>query len=273
MLKVTRVKIIFILLFMFIAIFLVVGFNASLVITNYTYQDSKLPAEFEGYRIVFLSDFHCKPFGKQQEALIEKITECKPDLIVFTGDMMDSEHNDLTQVSNLLSGIKDLCPIYAISGNHEFDDWKLFQQLKDIYLKYGVTFLDDKYVTISKDKASIGLYGARYQGQYYTNEIKAHTATNTKFNILLAHDASSFQATSQFGYNLILSGHTHGGIIRLPFIGGLINNDGSLLAEYESGSYQLNGSTLISNRGLGDSVLPRFFNRPEVVCITLEQFR
>ncbi len=271
MLKVKRIKIAFILLFVFITIFMVMGFNTSLVVTNYIYQDSKLPAEFEGFRIVFLSDFHCKPFGNRQETLIKKITECNPDIIVITGDAIDSTHNDLTQVSALLSGIKDLCPIYAISGNHEFDDWQLFQQLKDTYRTYGVVFLDDSYVTISIGDASIGLYGARYQGKYYTNEIKAHTATNTKFNILLAHDASEFQATSLFGYNLILSGHTHGGIVRLPLIGGLINNNGSFFAEYDSGPYQLNGSTLISNRGLGDSVLPRFYNRPEVVCITLEQ--
>ena len=90
------------------------------------------------------------------------------------------------------------------------------------------------------------------------------------FSILLNHYANQFPLLPQYGYDLILSGHIHGGIIRLPRIGGLIGNGGSLFPQYDAGSYKIGNSTMIVSRGIGDSVIPRINNNPEIVCITLK---
>lgn len=251
-------------------IFMAGGFYSGLETTYYTFQEAAIPIEFDGYKIAFVSDFHCKEFGNKEEELINSIYEINPDLVVFTGDMIDGNHEDLTPVVDLLSGLSGKYPMYAISGNHESDSDLQFNELLGYYEEYGVIFLDNAQEIITKGNAQIGIYGKPYVGNYYTLEyLKEPNKSLAEFNILLCHDATVFPVMSTIGYNLILSGHTHGGIIRIPFIGGLINNNGGLFAEYDSGLYTKRNSTLISSRGLGDARIPRFYNRSELICVTL----
>jgi predicted MPP superfamily phosphohydrolase len=251
-------------------LFITYGFYNGLEITNYTYGDKELPREFDGFRIAFISDLHCKLLGRKQGKLIHAITSCNPDIVVFTGDMLDGDHKDITPIKDLLVGLKGKYPMYAVSGNHEKDNILNYGTLLKYYEEYGVVDLDDKSLKLSKNGAHIGIYGLSYRDRYYIKKT-SHKPDKDKneFNILLYHDATAFSLTSLYEYNLVLSGHTHGGIIRFPFLGGLINNDLTLLSEFDNGMFHMNGSTLISHRGIGDSYFPRFYNRPEVVCITL----
>lgn len=247
------------------------GFYHGLETTNYTYRDNELPKKFDGYRIVFISDLHCKQIGRKQEKLIRAITDCKPDIIVFTGDMIDGEHEDITPVKDLLAGLAGKYPMYAVSGNHEKDNLRNNDKLQEYYREFGIINLDNSSRTITRKGEHIGIYGKPYHGGYYSESyLQKPDKEKNEFNILLFHDSTAFIPISLMEYNLVLSGHTHGGVIRLPFIGGVINNNGSLFPKYDAGMYYRNKSTLISNRGIGDSDLPRFYNRPEVVCITLQ---
>lgn len=253
-----------------ILIFFCFGFYNGLELTDYTYRDRELPKEFDGFRVAFISDLHCKTLGKKEDKLIYTIISCNPDIIVFTGDMIDGDHNDITPVKNLLAGLSDNYPIYAVSGNHERDNAENYEALLTCYREYGVIDLDDKHQTITKKDEHIGIYGISYRASYLiSNEHHKPDKEENAFNILLYHDATVFPQVSLFGYNLVLSGHTHGGVIRLPFIGGLINNNCTLISKFDNGMFHINESTLISNRGIGDSDIPRFYNRAEVVCITL----
>jgi uncharacterized protein len=253
-----------------IILFIAYGFYNGLEITNYTYSDKELPKEFDGYRIAFISDLHSKLIGRKQYKLIHAIEDCNPDIVVFTGDMIDGYHMDISPIKDLLVGLKEKYPMYAVSGNHERDNVFTYDKLMKYYEEYGVIYLDNKSLKLKKKNSHIGLYGLSYQDKYYIKKTSHKPDKDeSDFNILLYHDATAFSWISEYGYNLVLSGHTHGGIIRLPFLGGLINNNGTLLSEFDNGMFHLKGSTLISNRGIGDSYFPRFYNRSEVVCVTL----
>ena len=250
-------------------IIVICGLINPLTISQYTITDESIPEEFDGYTIVQISDLHDKSFGKDEKKLINKIKECEPDLILLTGDMIDSTCNDIDNITHLVKGLYDICPIYQVDGNHEKDDMVLFSQLCDMYKEYGVIDLNDNNAYITKGKSSLYLNGismSTYPGD--DNTLLPPTDT---YSILLYHNAAAFEVTSQLNYNLVLSGHTHGGIIRLPLVGGLISPDITLGAKYESGYYKIGNSTLISNRGLGDSVIPRFYNTREIVSITLKK--
>lgn len=269
--------------FLFILIvFIVIGLHNKLSITYYDYYDASVPTEFDGYKICFLSDFHCKKFGDKEEKLIEQIRLLNPDVIMLGGDMIDEKHLDLTNVTYLLEGIKEY-PIYAIAGNHEYDDNETFQELLALYKTYNVTFLNDSFDIISSNNSCIGIYGIPFK-ETYTDILQADQSAST-FNILLTHDATRFNQFRGAHYQVVLAGHTHGGIIRLPLIGGLISNNKTVPAKYDNGTYEFNYSVvpdgknyedrysihcvMYSNRGLGDSFLPRFYNDPEILCITL----
>jgi len=258
-------------LIIIIVISLLYGFYSELETTFYTYQNVSVPLEFNDFKIAFLSDFHCKEFGKNEKKLIESIDTCEPDLIVFTGDMIDGSHKDLTPVVDLLSALSGRYPMYAVSGNHEKDDWESYQELLGYYDRYGVIFLDEASDIVTIGTAKIGIYGKSYEDLYYIKQFLNSPDENiAEFNILLYHDATAFPSISSLDYDLMLSGHTHGGIIRIPFLGGIIDNKGGLFAEYDNGIYTENGTTMISSRGLGDALFPRFNNRSELVCVTLK---
>lgn len=253
-----------------ILIILIIGFHNDLDVTHYVYSDVEIPSAFDGYKIVQISDYHCKLLNGSNKKLISAIKSCNPDLIVITGDMIDSDHSDLSPVESLLKGISNIAPIYAVSGNHEFDLGAPYDQLLKLYSEYGVINLDDSKVVISKDNSHITLYGlsANKMDVVYNPKALPETETGT-FSMLLYHYTNHFDYFTDNRFNLILTGHTHGGIIRIPFVGGLIGNNGTFFPTYDSGEFVHNQTTMISSRGIGDASLPRFFNHSELVCITL----
>lgn len=254
-----------------ILIVLFIGLHNDLDVTNYVYSNNEIPADFNGYKIVQISDYHCKLIHSSNNKLITAIKSCKPDLIVFTGDMIDSDHQDISAVESLLKGISNIAPIYAVSGNHEFDIAAPYDKLLKLYHTYGVINLDDSKVVITKGDSHITLYGlsADKMDVIYNPEALPETEPGI-FNILLYHYTNHFDYFTDNRFNLILTGHTHGGIIRIPFVGGLIGNNGTFFPTYDSGRFEHSQTTMISNRGIGDASLPRFFNHSELVCITLQ---
>lgn len=254
-----RLRLAFLCILTALILYIVSGFLNPLTITDYDYISAKLPTSFDGYKIVMISDLHCASFGDKQIDLITKIQSCKPDLIVFTGDTTDSSHS-ITPLVDLLDGIKNIAPIYAITGNH--DNYN--KSLRELYKTYGIPLLhSDMKVPISNATDTFYLYGAAFYESILTSSLDT-----SAFNILLHHSSEAFAYTKVLGFDLILSGHSHGGIIRLPLIGGLIGNSG-FLPDYDYGVYTSGTSTMIASAGLGDAKVPRFHNPPEIVLITL----
>lgn len=248
--------------------YIISGFYNPLAVTEYTYTSSKIPDSFDGYRIVQISDFHCKDFGYQEEYLINAIRNAKPDLIVFTGDSIDDEH-PVDNYAYLLEGIYGAAPIYYINGNHEYDKEAPLDEMFDLHRKYEVIDLNDKSTILNRGDGTILLSGLDFRKtmMHLRNDISY--ANTSYFNILLYHGTDKFDGIAPYNYDLVLSGHTHGGIVCLPFIGGIISNEKELFPKYDSGIFTVDNSTMISSSGLGDASVPRFHNPREVVCITL----
>lgn len=251
-----------------ILLYIISGFYNPLVLTRYDYTSSKVPEGFDGYRIVHISDFHCKEFGDGESDLIAMIRNAEPDLILFTGDSFDDEHS-LDNYRDLITGIYDVAPIYYVNGNHEYDASAPLAEMKELNEKYQVHDLNDASVVIGHNGDSILLSGLDFRLTMRGLRNNIDYANTTMFNILLYHGTDKFDGIAPYNYDLVLSGHTHGGIVCLPFIGGIISNQKELFPKYDSGVYTSGLSTMISSRGLGDASIPRFHNPREVICITL----
>ena len=251
-----------------ILLYIISGFYNPLVLTRYDYTSSKVPEGFDGYRIVHISDFHCKEFGDGESDLIAMIRNAEPDLILFTGDSIDDEHS-LDNYRDLITGIYDVAPIYYVNGNHEYDASAPLAEMKELNEKYQVHDLNDASVVVEHNGDSILLSGLDFRLTMRGLRNNIDYANTTMFNILLYHGTDKFDGIAPYNYDLVLSGHTHGGIVCLPFIGGIISNQKELFPKYDSGVYTSGLSTMISSRGLGDASIPRFHNPREVICITL----
>ena len=264
----TRKSTILFICFGLILAYIIIGFHNPLIVTNYTYTSSKIPESFDGFRIAHISDFHCKDFGSQEAELIKAIRDTNPDIIVFTGDSIDDEH-PIDNYAFLLEGIHDIAPIYYINGNHEFDKYAPLEESIALHEKYGVIDLNDSSVILTRDNGSILLSGLDFRNTMQNLRNDIDYANTSYFNILLYHGTDKFDGIAPYNYDLVLTGHTHGGIVCLPFIGGMITNQKELFPKYDSGIFTVGHSTMISSRGLGDAAIPRFHNPREVVCITL----
>lgn len=257
--------------------------NNFITITKITVESPKLPNAFDGYKIVHLSDLHSKEFGKGQKNLVEKIEDAQPDLIVFTGDLVDSRHFDAEVGLELMRQIVKIAPTYFVTGNHEWWSGK-FEFLEKVMKENNVHVLLNTCDRIGKGKDGIYITGiddpASTQAIYeetkvVENEIKQavkEIKENDVFKILLAYRPEMLPLYSEYGFDLVLSGHAHGGQVMLPFVGGLIAPNQGFFPEYTSGEYKRGNCTMIVSRGLGNSIIPqRLFNHPEIVVLTLSK--
>lgn len=262
-------KLSFLILCFFLCIFLACGFYNKLTITHYSISDSRIPASFDNYKITLISDLHCANFGLKQADLIDKIKDFSPSLILIAGDSFDHTRFDFQNIENLLSGISSICPIYAVSGNHEFDDFALYNRLRKLYTKYNVILLENETIEIQKKQDRILLYGLDYQNIFKLENIPQIPPETCA--IMLNHCSNYFDSVKDYGFTVVLSGHTHGGVIRLPILGGILGNARDFFPKYDGGLFFKSNTYLVSSRGLGEAEVPRFFNPPELVNITLHQ--
>lgn len=256
------------------AAFLIKDSRDDLEISRYEVKSQKLPESFDGFKIVQLSDLHGAEFGEDGMGLVEKVEELEPDIIALTGDFVTDE-GDLAAVEKLAARLTELCPVYFVSGNHEFGSG-LAVKVRNILERAGVKYLSNEYLTISRGEDGILLGGVEdplaYADMLSPDELaqKMNDAAPDAFKILLGHRNYWMTEYPELPVDLIFCGHAHGGLIRIPGVGGLIGTDRRLFPDFDAGQFNNGRYTLIVSRGLGNSVsIPRVFNRPEIVCVEL----
>ena len=254
--------------------------NTALQVTKIVIEDDKIPENFNKYRIIQLSDFHNTTSKKLSNKLIEEIQKQKPNIIVVTGDLIDSRRTNVEVAINFLKAIKDVAPIYYVTGNHESRISK-YKHLKEEMNNLGINVLENKVLEIKKDNAIVNLIGINDPSFSNTTEFEDWEIIKSEINslnynddfytILLSHRPEVFDTYVNENINLIFSGHAHGGQIRLPFIGGIYVPSQGLFPKYTSGKYVEKNTTMIVSRGIGNSLFPfRINNRPELIVVELK---
>lgn len=245
--------------------------------TRIVLEFDRLPKGFDGYTIVHLSDLHSKFFGKKQYQLVSKVKQAKPDLIVLTGDMVDSNRYEEEPLMKLIEGIIDIAPVYYVTGNHECGSRK-FNSLERKLKKTGVKVLRNESEWLQRNGSKILIAGiddplfSRNREDTKHSLEKILKGNRKEFKILLSHRPELFSTYVDYDIDLVFSGHAHGGQVRLPFVGGLMAPGQGFFPKYTSGKHIENNSILIISRGLGNSMIPqRIFNRPEVIVTTLKR--
>ncbi len=256
------------------AAFLIKDSREDLEISRYEVASQKLPESFDGFKIVQLSDLHGAEFGEDGMELVDKVGSLEPDMIALTGDFVTDE-GDLAAVEKLAARLVKLCPVYFISGNHEFGSG-LAVEVRNILERAGVKYLSNEYLTINRGDDEILLGGVEdplaYADMLSPDELaqKMNDVAPDAFKILLGHRNYWMTEYPELPVDLIFCGHAHGGLIRIPGVGGLIGTDRRLFPDFDAGQFNNGRYTLIVSRGLGNSVpIPRVFNRPEIVCVEL----
>jgi predicted MPP superfamily phosphohydrolase len=251
--------------------------NNDIVVTSVDYRSAKIPAEFDGYTIVQISDLHNKRFGAEQRRLLKHIEKAEPDIIFVTGDLIDAGRTDINAAMELIDGAVKLAHVYYVSGNHEARSG-VYAQLRERLLRSGTAVLDNEAAVVEVNGARLNLIGLAdpaFGSQSGDRAMREMLDTlriddGLVLNILLSHRPEFFGLYAGSGMDLVFSGHAHGGQIRLPFVGGLIAPGQGFFPKYTSDAYKQDGATMAVSRGLGNSIAPvRVFNRPEVVVTTL----
>ena len=254
--------------------------NNLISITEVKITSSKIPSSFKGYKILQISDLHNKKFGDNQDVLIQKIKSIDPDIIAITGDLIDSKSYDAEVSMQLIQKMVNKYPVYFVTGNHEQWSGK-YNNLEKELKKYDVNVLRNEHVGIRKGEQEINLLGIddpefvtgnRDERNIVKDAIlkaKFEMPPNT-FDVLLSHRPEFLTEYADEQLDLVLSGHAHGGQVRLPFIGGLVAPNQGVFPTYTAGLYEEQNTSMVVSRGLGNSIIPqRIFNRPELVVVQL----
>lgn len=280
-----KIRIILLLFALFVTTVLALLFindkmNNKVFITEYTFSHSDIPPAFDGCRFMVLSDLHEADFVDQ---IVEHIKTIKPDFLLLTGDMVQLPGTSVDKALAIaIESIAMDVPVYAVSGNHERQCGR-YDEIVDELWAEDVYLLENSSVTVEKDGQSILLVGIKDpRHDVVTKEkmgvirknIEYELSKEDLFTILLSHRADLYPGIKDTGVDLIVSGHLHGGIVRLPFLGGIIGKEeeGDLLPQYEYGVVKEGDSaTMIVSGGCDKNPNKRrFFNPPELLLITLK---
>lgn len=268
-------KLIWLAIFALVLVWLLYG-NLSLQTTVY---DVKVPQEYsglEGYTIVQISDLHNARFGREQSRLIQAVTEQSPDMIVVTGDLVDSSHTNVEVAMDFINQAVEIAPVYYVTGNHEGWLEGTYADLKAQLLQAGVVVLENEAFTVEIEGEVLSIAGTNDPDMPGNNIVLAKQAIHSLMSelegyaILLSHRPELFDTYVESDADLVFSGHYHGGQFRIPFIGGVVAPGAGLFPEYAEGTFTEGNTTMVVSRGLGNSVIPvRINNRPEVVVVRL----
>lgn len=253
------------------------AFDYRLKVQHYSITSDKIDGTI---RIALITDLHSCAYGTDQSRLIDAIDAESPDLLLLGGDICDDVlPND--NAESLLKGISGRYPCYYVTGNHEY--WsKDIDTILNLFQSYNVTILNGTHDTVEINDQFINICGitdpavTKYTDSDYGihDQLKAlkNVSKNSYYTILLAHRPELIAAYSNYDFDLVLSGHAHGGQWRIPgIINGLYAPNQGLFPKYAGGKYNIGDSTMIVSRGLAkeSTRIPRIFNRPELVMVDI----
>ncbi|MBF0713926.1 metallophosphoesterase [Gemella sp. GH3] len=254
--------------------------NKCVKITKHKIINEKIPDSFNDFKIVQLSDIHCEKVGISDLVFFEQVRSQNPDIIVITGDILDSYRNNSDIAYNILANISNIAPTYFVSGNHEIRLPYEYSVLRKQLNKLNIVDLSNNKVLLEKYGESISLGGIE-DFKYFYNKYKENHYTMYRkqllkvynenlYNILLAHRPEKFHLYSDLKFDLILSGHAHGGQWNVPLLGRIYAPNQGYFPKYTNGLYFENISTMVVSQGLGNSSFPtRLNNRLEIITVIL----
>ena len=254
--------------------------NTTLEVSTYQITSNKIPNEFNNYKIIQISDFHNNTSSKLTKKIVEKIKNQKPNIIVITGDLIDSTKTNVDIAIDMIKEIIEIAPIYYVTGNHEARTNE-YDNLKSQMIELGVKILENEAQEIQLNNSTINILGINDPSFYKESDILdskivKNNMENIQYNednftILLSHRPEVFKIYVEKNIDLVFTGHAHGGQIRLPFIGGIIAPNQGTFPEYTDGIYREKDTTMVVSRGIGNSIIPfRVNNRPELMIVELK---
>lgn len=258
------------------------------VIVDYEVSSAKIR---KPCKMIVLSDLHNKSFGKANERLLRKIESISPDAILIAGDMLTAtKGKDFTPALSLMEALSGKYRIYYGMGNHEYRLGLYPEQYGDMYDRYmeelsqmGIEPLVNERTQLPDVNVSVcGVaIGKEYYRRFHSRRMEPEYLTELlgepsrdSYQILIAHNPEYFDAYAAWGADLVVSGHVHGGIMRLPFLGGVLSPNLTLFPKYDGGRFEQNGSVMLLSRGLGTHTIPlRIFNPGELPVIHMKPGR
>jgi predicted MPP superfamily phosphohydrolase len=252
----------------------------------YELKSSKLPLSFDGFCIVQISDLHNHAFGPYQPRFLQMIRDARPDLIAITGDLINAGKGRPGNALELVRQLTAIAPCNFVTGNNEVQYDQLSALLEQLGAA-GVKVLRGESVVWNRGTDSLVIAGIDDPKMFRTSEMSIPEAVARwekeliglrasigpeYFTVLLSHRPEHILRYARLGFDVVLSGHAHGGQVRLPFVGALYAPNQGFRPRYTSGMYQNRETTLVVSRGLGQSTFPlRVFNRPEIVTLRLSR--
>ena len=264
-----------------ISAWIVLG-NTNLEITEYYVTSARIPDSFDGFEIAQISDLHNAEFGDENKDLLVLLSQIKPDVIVLTGDLIDSRHTDMDIALDFAGKAVQIAPTYYVTGNHEARIPE-YEQLKTGLVDLGVNVLENQKAQITRDGESITLMGIQdpsFSTDYLFGDAESVSRlaitslqdASDGFTVLLSHRPELFDLYVDTGVDLVFSGHAHGGQFRLPFVGGLVAPNQGFFPKYDAGQFIEENTKMIVSRGVGNSIIPfRLNNPPEIVVVELKR--
>lgn len=251
-----------------------ITFDKRLQVTYYSIENDKIQKDI---RILLLTDFHSNSYGKNAGKIVSKIEKISPDIILLGGDIYDDVlPNDNANILVESLANKYLC--FYVTGNHEYWSDEV-DGIKERLRSLGVTVLEGDCETVNINGQDINICGVDdpvydYDRTYAQLQSAGTASNNGKFTVLLSHRPELVAEYTKYNFDVVLSGHAHGGQIRIPFLlNGLYAPNQGWFPEYAGGKYEIDDCTLIVSRGLDRETIkiPRVFNRPEMVVVDIKQ--
>ena len=251
-------------------------------ITHTVIKSDRLPNSFKGYKIAQVSDLHNAKIGGDNQRVLDLLKDANPDIIVFTGDIVDSRKTDFEVAVDFAKRAEEIAPCYYVCGNHE-SRLTNYQTLVNRLEGVGVTVLQNQKIRLELDGEYITLLGIvdpAFYNEYPSEQDDEYVATTLAnllraddgFRVALSHRPELINTYAQFDLDVVFSGHAHGGQFILPLIGGLFAPNQGLFPDYTQGVHTVENTKLVISRGVGNSAFPfRFNNRPEVVLVEFQK--
>ena len=249
------------------------NWNYRIQTEEFELQFVNLPESFDGYRIAVVSDLHAAKFGEANADLIAAVRDTKPDMIALTGDVTDA----VKQVPFVLETVRQLvevAPVYYVAGNHEYKKNGGAKELFAALPELGVTVMRNDILSLEHGGDSIWLVGLDDVNGPYDMESResVFARLGDGFSLTLVHRNGYLAELAGYGTDLVICGHAHGGLIRLPGTDGLFDHNLTLFPTHTSGDYTEGNTTMLVSRGLGNHTgIPRIMNPPHLPVVILKR--